>query len=167
MGEVRPTSEMVRQAVFNALGPVAGLTVLDLFAGSGALGLEALSRGAASCLFVEADRAVAAVLRQNVQQLEYEATGQVMVADYRRAVQSLLEGHGRFDLLFVDPPYRILSDVEGSLAPFVPSLLTEGGVVVIESACSYEASLGLTPVFARTYGDTKITMVVSKKRSLD
>jgi 16S rRNA (guanine966-N2)-methyltransferase len=166
-GEVRPTSEMVRGAVFNALGPVGGLTVLDLFAGSGALGLEALSRGAAGCVFVEADRAVAGVLRENIRLLEYESTSQLVVADYRRAVQSLVEAHRRFDLLFVDPPYRILSDVEGSLAPFVPSLLTECGVVVIESDCSSEASLGLTPVFARTYGDTKITMVVTKKRSLD
>jgi 16S rRNA (guanine966-N2)-methyltransferase len=165
-GEVRPTSEMVRGAVFNALGPVGGLRVLDLFAGSGALGLEALSRGATSCVFVEADRAVAAVLGENIRALEYEPAGHVLVADYRRAVQSLVEAERRFDLLFVDPPYRILSEVEGALTPFVSSLLTEGGVVVIESDGSSQASLGLTPVFVRTYGDTKITMVATR-RSLD
>ena len=165
-GEVRPTSDMVRQAVFNALGPVGGLTALDLFAGSGALGLEALSRGAASCVFVEADAAVASVLRENIRQLDYEAVSRVIVSDYRKAVGMLHQSGQGFDLLFVDPPYRILREVEGSLTPFVASLMSEGGVVVIESDSSSEASLGLTPVFTRTYGDTKITMV-AMRRSLD
>jgi 16S rRNA (guanine966-N2)-methyltransferase len=163
---VRPTTEMVREAVFNALGPVGGLTVLDLFAGSGALGLEALSRGAASCVFVEAERSVAVVLRENIRLLDYELVSRIIVADYRKALESLVRMKNGFDLLFVDPPYRILSDVEGSLTSFVPSLLSAGAVVVIESDCSSQVSLGLTPVFARTYGDTKITMV-AMRRSLE
>jgi 16S rRNA (guanine966-N2)-methyltransferase len=165
-GEVRPTSDMVRQAVFNALGPVGGLTVLDLFAGSGALGLEALSRGAAQCVFVESDPAVAAVLRENIRLLDYEPVSRVLLSDYREALESLHNTGKGVDLLFVDPPYRILGEVEGSLAPVVRTLLSERGVVVIESDSSFQASLGLTPVFARIYGDTKITMVVTR-RSLD
>jgi 16S rRNA (guanine966-N2)-methyltransferase len=165
-GEVRPTSDVVRQAVFNALGPVAGLTVLDLFAGSGALGLEALSRGAAACVFVESDPAVAAVLRENIRLLDYEPVCRVLVCDYRTAMERLHKTEKGFDLLFVDPPYRILEEVEGSLAPVMRTLLSERGVVVIESDSSSQVSLGLTPVFARTYGDTKITMVVTR-RSLD
>jgi 16S rRNA (guanine966-N2)-methyltransferase len=165
-GAVRPTSEMVREAVFNALGPIGGLSVLDLFAGSGALGLEALSRGAAGCTFVEKDPGVAGVLRENIGVLDYEAVCRVMVADYRKAVEALVKTGKGFDLLFVDPPYRILGEVESSLTPWVASLMSAGGVVVIESDSEAQPSLGLAPVFARTYGDTKITMVVTR-RSLD
>lgn len=158
-GNVRPTSEMVREAIFNVLGPVGGLTVLDLFAGSGALGLEALSRGAASCTFVEADPAVAAFLRENIRALGYERAGNVLVAPHEHALESLIKSGKRFDLLFVDPPYRILSEVEESLATRIGSVLAAAGVVVIESDKTSQVTFGLTPVFARTYGDTKITMV--------
>jgi 16S rRNA (guanine966-N2)-methyltransferase len=156
---------MVREAVFNVLGPVAGLTVLDLFAGSGALGLESLSRGAERCVFVEGDPAVAAVLKANVRTLEYETVSRVIVSGYERAIESLAGEGGGFDLLFVDPPYRILTEVEMRLTPLVLSLLTANGVVVIESAKTSQVTLGLLPVFARTYGDTKITMVTAKTRS--
>ncbi len=162
-GDVRPTSELVRGAVFDVLGTVSGLTVLDLFAGTGALGLEALSRGAARCVFVESDPAVAQVLRENIAALDYTAVGTVMAADYRNALETLAKSGKIFDLLFVDPPYRILSEVEASLAPLAPSLMSEDGVVVIESERSTEVSLGWTRVFSRTYGDTKITMVTVKR----
>jgi 16S rRNA (guanine966-N2)-methyltransferase len=162
-GDVRPTSEMVREAVFNVLGPVNSLTVLDLFAGSGALGLEALSRGAADCVFVEADPAVAAVLSENVRLLDYDEVGRVVVADYRKALESLAKSEKRFDLLFVDPPYRILSEVELGLAPLVRSLLAVDGLAVIESDKTSQVTLGLAPVFARIYGDTKITMVAVRR----
>ena len=165
-GAVRPTSEMVREAVFDALGPIVGLAALDLFAGSGALGLESLSRGAAGCVFVEGDRSVAAVLEENIRALGYEAESRVIVAGYERALESLVKTGKRFDLLFVDPPYRILAEVEVRLAPLMLSLLTATGVAVIESAKTSQVTLGLTPVFARNYGDTRITMVIAGTRSL-
>lgn len=162
-GDVRPTSEMVRGAVFDVLGPVGGLAVLDLFAGSGALGLEALSRGASSCVFVEGDPAVALVLRENIDALEYAPVSSVMTADYRKALETLAKSGKSFDLLFVDPPYRILSEVEVSLAPLAPSLMSEDGVMVIESQRSSEVALWGTRIFSRTYGDTRVTMVTVKR----
>ena len=94
-GEVRPTADRVREAIFDALGPVEGLQVLDLFAGSGAMGLEALSRGASRCVFVEGDGQVAAVLRQNIAGLGFTpASAPVLVTDYVRAVQRLGEREG-------------------------------------------------------------------------
>ena len=149
--------------MFDALGPIGGLTVLDLFAGSGALGLEALSRGAANCVFVEADPAVAVTLRENIAVLDYAPVGVVMASDYRRAIETLARAGKTFDLLLLDPPYRILSEVEVVLAPLVPSLLSEDGVVVIESERSSDVSLGQTIVFGRAYGDTKVTMVTMKR----
>jgi 16S rRNA (guanine966-N2)-methyltransferase len=157
---------MVREAIFDALGPVGGLTVLDLFAGSGALGLEALSRGATSCVFVEDDRAVLATLRENISVLDYAAVSTVIVADYQKALQTLSKAGKTFDLLLVDPPYRILSEVEVVLAPLVPSLLSEDGVVVIESERSSDVSLGQTRVFSRPYGGTRVTMVTVKRSIL-
>ncbi len=162
-GEVRPTSEMVREAVFDVLGPVGGLRTLDLFAGSGALGLEALSRGAASCVFVELDAAVSAVLRSNIELLGYKTSCRVLTADYRRAASALARSGERFDLLFVDPPYRMLAEVEATLSPTVPDLLAPLAVVVIEGPRSLQADFGQSLVFERDYGDTKITMVRLKE----
>lgn len=93
--EVRPTSELVREAIFDALGPIGGLSVLDLFAGTGAMGLEALSRGAARCVFVELERKVAQVLRSNIGLLDYVQAGRVIVADYRVALDSIDGPAGR------------------------------------------------------------------------
>ena len=156
---VRPTAERVREAVFDALGPVGGLRVLDLFAGTGAMGLEALSRGAAECVFVESDPGVAMVLRENIASLDRESVCRVVALPYERAAQGLAAAGPAFDLLFVDPPYRMLAEVEVTLTPLLSSLLAEGGVAVIESAKASHAGLGLSPVFDRTYGDTRVTML--------
>jgi 16S rRNA (guanine966-N2)-methyltransferase len=157
--EIRPTSEMVREAVFDVLGPVTDLRVLDLFAGTGALGLEALSRGAGGCVFVEHDPAVAAVLRENIATLGYGAASLVLAAEYRTAVSSLARDGALFDLLFVDPPYKILSEVEVTLTPLLTSLLSAEGLVVIEGRKSAQVTFGRTPLFERDYGETKIIMV--------
>ena len=101
----RPTADRARQALFNVLEhaswsrPLAGARVLDLFAGSGALGLEALSRGAASCVFVDHDRAAREAIAQNLATLGLSAHGQILAADATRPPA------GPFDLVFADPPY--------------------------------------------------------------
>jgi 16S rRNA (guanine966-N2)-methyltransferase len=156
---IRPTAEKVREAMFDALGPVGGLSVLDLFAGTGAMGLEALSRGASACVFVEKDPAVAAVLQQNIAMLDYETVCRVMVSGYDEALKSLARGEAGFDLLFIDPPYRMLAEVEVTLMPLLSSLLSEDGVAVIEGERSSQVDLGRLPVFDRTYGDTRVTMI--------
>jgi len=156
---VRPTSERVREAVFNVLGPVTGVSVLDLFAGSGAFGLEAVSRGATACVFVEVDPGVAETLRRNIAALGCLGTCKVVVEDYLRAAERLWREGKVFDLLFVDPPYRILADVEVALAPLIPSLTTPEGVVVSEGPRSLRPTFGQSLVFDREYGDTRIAMV--------
>jgi 16S rRNA (guanine966-N2)-methyltransferase len=162
---VRPTSEMVREAIFDSLGPIAGLSILDLFAGTGAMGLESLSRGAGRCLFVEEDRKVAEVLRVNIRALEYENASRVLVADYRAALQDIVQTGERFDLLFVDPPYRMLPEVEVTLEPLVLSFLHDGAVVIVESDRASHPTLGAAPVFDRVYGDTRVTMIAIRRNS--
>jgi len=157
--DMRPTSELVREAVFDVLGPVDGLRALDLFAGTGALGLEALSRGGASCVFVERDPAIAEVLQSNIAALGYLGSSRVIVADYQRTLGHLAGAASCFDLLFLDPPYRMLPDVEVVLGPLLPSLLSQDGVAVIEGPRALPASFGQDVVFERAYGDTRITMI--------
>jgi 16S rRNA (guanine966-N2)-methyltransferase len=161
--EVRPTGEMVREAVFDVLGPVGGVYVLDLFAGTGALGLEALSRGARACVFVENDARVATVLRGNIDTLEFGRACRVVMADYAKAVSALERGEERFDLLFVDPPYRMLAEVEATLTSMVPRLLSPEGVMVIEGPRSLSVDFGQSVIFERHYGDTKVSMIRLKE----
>lgn len=100
----RPTADRVREALFSALFDVEALTVLDLYAGSGAVGLEALSRGARSATFVENDRAALAALESNIAALGLEARCTVLRYDVARALRTV---EGPFDLVFADPPYHL------------------------------------------------------------
>ena len=161
--EVRPTSEKVREAIFDVLGPIGGMAVLDLFAGTGAMGLEALSRGAASCVFVEGAPAVAEVLRANILALSYRPVCDVIVCDFHEALGRLVEQDSVFDLLFVDPPYRMLPEVEIVLGPLLPSLLSDQGVVVAEGDRSTRVSFGFPPVFDRVYGAARVTMISNRE----
>ncbi len=109
-GDTRPTTDRVREALFSALGDVVeGARVLDLFAGSGALGIEALSRGAASALFVEGNRAAADILRGNLTKTRLGG-GSVRQMDVFRALDDLVRDGQVFDLVFSDPPYTRLPD---------------------------------------------------------
>jgi 16S rRNA (guanine966-N2)-methyltransferase len=164
---VRPTSERVREAIFDSLGPIVGLRVLDLFAGTGAMGLEALSRGAGQCLFVESERKVAEILRQNICDLGYDSVSRVLVADYQAGLSDIRRSGEQFDLLFIDPPYRMLTQAEVTLEPFVGLVMQDGGVVVFESGKGSHPTLGAVPVFDRVYGDTRVTMVISGPKKED
>lgn len=162
-GNVRPTGERVREAIFDALGPITGLTVLDLFAGTGAMGLEAISRGAVECVFVESDPAVAATLRANIASLEMDPHSTVIVAGYADAGRRLADAGRSFDLLFVDPPYRMLPEVEAMLRPLLPRLAAEDGLVVIEGSKAIPVDFPHEPVFDRVYGDTRVTMISMRR----
>ena len=151
----RPTSDRVREALFSVLGAsVQGARVLDLFAGSGALGIEALSRGAASAVFVDrAPRAVAAV-KANLEALGIEA-------DVRRAEASawLRTASARvdaYDLVFLDPPYRRAGELGRELSEALAAVLAPGARVVTESDRRDPLELGLPLLDERRYGDTVI-----------
>jgi 16S rRNA (guanine966-N2)-methyltransferase len=153
----RPTSDRVREAVFSMLGSVEGAQVLDLFAGSGALGLEALSRGATGCVFVESDRQAARVIQSNLEKLRL--TGAVVVT--RDAIAALRDERARarrYDLVLADPPYEDWERHETSLAELVPAVVADDGLVVVETADRIEPELPLDLVTARRYGSARITV---------
>ena len=153
----RPTGDRVREAAYNLIGPVEGAAVIDLFAGSGAMGLEALSRGARRCVLVESDRAACAVIRDNLEKLRL--TG-ALVLD-KDAFQALREerGAGRsYDLVLVDPPYGAWSGLQPRLAEALPAALAPDGLLVVETSAKVEPELPLTPVTSRRYGSARITL---------
>jgi 16S rRNA (guanine966-N2)-methyltransferase len=147
----------VREAVFNLLGPVTDATVLDLFAGSGALGIEALSRGARRCVFVESDRAAARVIARNLEQLEL--TGAAV--EQRDAVAALRAERARgstYDLILCDAPYERWAELEERLAGELPGVLAPDGVLVVETEARTEPQLPLDLVTSRRYGSARITI---------
>lgn len=151
----RPTTDRVREAMFSSLDDLTGARVLDLYAGSGALGLEALSRGAEAATFVEKDGAVAAVVRQNLRALSLPG-GRVVVA----AVETFLSGPSeRYDVIFADPPYATAVD---AVLAALPRWL-DGTLVLERSArdAPPDWPSGLVPQRARVYGETTLWYVHS------
>jgi 16S rRNA (guanine966-N2)-methyltransferase len=155
--EVRPTGDRVREAVFNLIGPVDGADVLDLFAGSGAMGLEALSRGAASAVFVDSDRAAAETILRNLDKLGLEGA-RVYREDAGRRLASDAAAGRRYDLVLVDPPYRMLPKFLPMLATRLPSVLAPEGLAVVESEAKEDPVLPLPVRTSRKYGSTRVTL---------
>jgi 16S rRNA (guanine966-N2)-methyltransferase len=153
----RPTSDRVREALFSMLGGIAGLDVLDLFAGSGALGIEALSRGAASAVFVERDAAAIRALRENLDALGLCApVARVRRSQALSALQSAQRRRETYDLFFIDPPYAEARDWGPELSALLPPLLGPQARVVAESDRREPLELDLAIERERRFGDTTI-----------
>ena len=151
----RPTADRVREALFSILGDVSGARVLDLYAGSGALGIEALSRGAASAVFVERDARAASAIRDNLRALELD-----QAVRRQDALRFLAANEGTFDLVFCDPPYDSVPRIAEPLAERLPVLLTQGARIVTESDKRMPLELPFELLAERTYGDTRIAIHV-------
>jgi 16S rRNA (guanine966-N2)-methyltransferase len=156
--DTRPTGDRAREAAFNLIGPVEGARVLDLFAGSGAMGLEALSRGAASAVFVEHDRAAAATIERNLERLDLVGAT-VLREDAIRVLAADAAARRRYDLVLIDPPYRMLAGILPKLARHLPPVLEPTGLVVVESdSHDPEPELPLAERTVRRYGSTRISV---------
>ncbi len=151
----RPTSDRVREALFSVLGDrVGGARVLDLFAGSGALGIEALSRGAAEATFVDSAAAAIRAVRANLAAIGAEA--EVRRADARRFLGGASAAQREYDLVFLDPPYRLAGRLGSELTAALPAVLAPGAAVVAESDRRAPLELGLPILDERRYRDTLI-----------
>lgn len=143
---MRPSAERTREAIFSMLGPVGGLHALDLFCGTGALGIEALSRGAATATFV--DNRIGTVAA-NVAALSIDERCGLVEID---AIAYLEDASDRFDLVLCDPPYRLAHRLGPELDRLLPGALNEGGRVITETSASSAALLGLPILRERRYG---------------
>ncbi len=156
----RPTPDRVREALFSILGPrVPDATVLDLFAGTGALGIEALSRGARRAVFVEHDRTAAEHLRRNLDLLG-PTDSEVLTMTVRRAIDALARRGERFTLIFLDPPFAAGLLPESLLAIVKAGLCAAEGLIVCEHdrRDAPAPPPGLTAVDQRRYGEVALTL---------
>ena len=157
----RPTSDRVREALFSILGPLDGERVLDLYAGSGALGIEALSRGAAHATFVDSAARPATAIRRNLETLGIGADEATVTR--RDTLRFLRDAAGaqppaRFDLVFADPPYSSARELAGPLSELLPPLLAPEARIVTESDKRTPLELMLLLLDERVYGDTRIAL---------
>ena len=158
-GETRPTSDRLREALFSILGGVDDLAVLDAFAGGGALGLEALSRGAATADFCDTSTAALRALRDNVERLGYGDRARVRRQDARRRMAADHDAGVTYELILIDPPYRMLPALQKHFALHLPALLVPDGLVTIESpGAAGPLHLPLAIETTRLHGDVRLTV---------
>ena len=155
--DTRPTSDRVRENIFNLVGPVDDARVLDLFAGSGALGIEALSRGATSAVFVEHDPDALRTIERNLDRLRLSGA-RVVRGDVLWTIAQEASAGAKYDLVLVDPPYRMLSKFQPMLATHLPSVVAADGLVVVESEAKEEPELPLPLRTTRRYGSTRVSL---------
>jgi 16S rRNA (guanine(966)-N(2))-methyltransferase RsmD len=165
---VRPTSDYLREALFDILGAsVRGVRFLDLYAGSGAVGIEALSRGVAEAVFVEQDRRCLQTLRENLQTVGL-GMGEVMSGDVLKVLRRLASQGRSFDIIFLDPPYGTDLARQALLLLGSTPLLRSGGVVVVEHFAkdSLPVDAGdLLKVREKAYGQTVLSFYGRRKES--
>jgi 16S rRNA (guanine966-N2)-methyltransferase len=149
----RPTADRVREAIFSILGEVEGALVLDLFCGTGALAIEALSRGAGRAVLVDRELGAA---RRNVDDLGLDGRVELIRSDALRFLAK--PPLSRFDLVFCDPPYELADQIGNDLGRRLPSHLAPGARVICESAARSPLRLGLPLESERRYGDTFVAV---------
>lgn len=158
---VRPTADRVKEALFSIIaGQIPGCRFVDLFAGSGAVGIEALSRGAARCFFVEKDSSNIKLIRENLELTSLAEKAEVIRNDALRALKNMAAENNKANLFFIDPPYK--SDLAGRAIEVIASekLLAPGGLIVVEHAFKEQTWLERFPQRRqKKYGDTALTFI--------
>jgi len=161
----RPTADRVKESLFNILNTkVYDANVLDLFAGSGALGLEALSRGAASCVFVDSSKEAIDIVKENVDLCKVQENSKIINKDYLEVLKNI---NNKFDIIFVDPPYS--KGIEIVVLENVKDILTEDGMVIIETDHTDippDEINGLIKYDSRKYGRTIISFYEHNKKKV-
>lgn len=164
---VRPALDKVKEAIFNILFNVEGMRVFDLFAGSGSIGIEALSRGAASAVFVEEWGEAIATIERNLRHCRLEGRANVIKCPVESAIKRLCRKDAQFDLVFVDPPY-----LKGFVNPTLnllsrSTILADGATIVVEHHPKEPLLVppGLSLTDCRKYGQTRVSFLVARHAS--
>ena len=155
---VRATTSRIKKSIFDKLGDLDGLKVLDLFSGSGNLGIEALSKNASNVTFVEKQRPVAKILQENIKSCGFEKRSKTLIYDFNKAIKKLIKESRKFDLIFIDPPYDLYNDLDvADLLTSVSCLLNNSGTVVIEHNQLFKFSDPKFVLDTKNYGGTNIS----------
>lgn len=166
---IRPTADHLKEALFSILQGVEGEYFLDLFAGCGGVGLEALSRGAKGVVFVEKDWRIAGIIKKNVESLEFSERAEVITAEAQRALQNLRRNGRMFDIVFADPPYE-----RGYISPLLKTMqenqvVAQEGIIVIQHSRREPLLIERVSteiVDQRSYGDTLLTFLKNRREEL-
>jgi len=165
--KVRPTTDRIKETLFNILAPrIADIRFLDLFAGSGGIGIEALSRGAAGCVFVDNDKDSMRCIKENLESCKLADRAQTVFSDATRAVAGLKTQGRKFDIIFMDPPYG--KEIEKEvLYTMRDSILADDGLIIVEADAQtdfgYLGEIGLEEVRVKEYGSNKHVFIERKK----
>ena len=161
--DIRPTTSKIKKSIFDTLSNIERVKVLDLFCGSGSLGIEALSRGARFSTFVDDDRIVIKQLSENIENCGFKVSSKIMTQSYSRAIRSLIKQDEKFDIIFIDPPYSFFKNksVNEIIKETLP-LLFDSGTIVLEHDLhntEFSAELGVN---TKKYGSTLISYIRRK-----
>ncbi len=159
--QVRPTADRVKEALFSILGPrIPGAFFIDLYAGSGAIGIEALSRGADYCIFVENKRTNVALIKENITNTGLNSKARVICADAVKAITSLAAENVKADLLFMDPPYDLIDIVTLLDSTLDRNIVSDSGLIIAEHAFSNRQwAEKFNSTRQKKYGDTCLTFI--------
>ena len=155
---MRPPTSRVKKSIFDRLGDISGLRVLDVFSGSGSLGIEALSRGAGRVTFIEKDPVTFKMLTENLKTCGFLDSAEQLCSDYEAALKKLKRSGESYELVFVDPPYELYKTKE--VSDFVENageLLTELGILIIEHDHKIEDSPAGFSRFTKPFGGTHVS----------
>lgn len=155
---IRPTTGRVKKSIFDTLGDIRGAIVLDLFAGSGSLGIEALSRQAQSAVFVEKEREAVKSISDNIEKCGFDDRSEIISTDYRKAINIMEKQSRKFNLVFIDPPYELYEETSpGKFVDSIRKLLSPPWEIVIEHDKDYDAEHSVSYLETRTFGSTQIS----------
>lgn len=155
---IRPTTSRIKKSIFDTLGDLQALRVLDIFAGSGGLGIESLSRGASHVTFIEKDPAVFKLLRDNISSCGFLDKADMICDDYERATKKLGNEGSKFDIVFIDPPYSLYAKREVlDFVNLVTNCVDCGSIIIIEHERNLTAEAEGFSRVTRSFGGTKVS----------
>ncbi|NIP38951.1 MAG: 16S rRNA (guanine(966)-N(2))-methyltransferase RsmD [Candidatus Dadabacteria bacterium] len=158
--KVRPTTARVKQSIFDTIYDFKNKTVLDIFAGSGALGIESLSRGASHVIFVENDLKVIQLLKKNLESCKLSSQYSILALDYNKAIKKLTKDNRTFDLIFIDPPFGLYETKKAyELIEQAGGLLEQGGIMIIEHTQPLEYENTKFLISTKKYGSNFVSFI--------
>ena len=159
---VRPTTSRIKKSIFDKLGEISETEVLDMFAGSGSLGIEALSRNAKQATFVEKDKTVIKILAENINNCGFRKSSIILNQDFNKAFRYLEKSGNKFDLIFIDPPYSLYEKIDFlDIVEKALKILKKKGLIVIEHEKSFLNNNYNFLIDSKSYGNTHISYVRS------
>ncbi|MGE5473120.1 MAG: 16S rRNA (guanine(966)-N(2))-methyltransferase RsmD [Ignavibacteriales bacterium] len=163
--QTRPTADRIKESLFSIIGSLLdGSAVLDLFAGSGALGIEALSRGAKTAIFVDASKESINIIKENVRHTGFQETSEIYHNDYERAIKALSQNNIKFDIIFLDPPYGKGMEIKAVESIIQKNLISDKGIIIIETEEILADNIfEMKKYDERSYGRTKLSFFMKEK----